>query len=145
MGEPYVLDTQVGFLLRVLYQRNSAMLTEALEGLTPTQWAAISKLGQLGECSQNLLGRRTAMDAASIKGVVDRLVARGLMQQRPDPLHGRRLLVSLTVEGRMLFARSAKPAGEVSHTTLARLSLREQQTFARLLVKACDWTDLSDE
>ncbi len=140
MDEDYVLDAQVGFLLRVLYQRNSALLSEALDGLTPTQWAAISKLEELGECSQNLLGRCTAMDAATIKGVVDRLVARGVMRQRPDPMHGRRLLVSLTAAGRKLFARSAAPAGAVSVATLGRLSTREQQTFVRLLTKACDVT-----
>lgn len=144
MEEPYVLDAQVGFLLRVLYQRNSALLAEALDGLTPTQWAAISRLEQLEECSQNLLGRHTAMDAATIKGVVDRLVARGLMRQRPDPMHGRRLLVSLSPAGKKLYTRSAGRAGAVSVDTLANLNVRERQVLTRLLAKACSGSDEPD-
>ncbi len=26
-----------------------------IEGLTPTQWAALAKLAEVGDCSQNLL------------------------------------------------------------------------------------------
>ena len=36
------------------------------------------------------------MDVATIKGVIDRLTARGLTETSPDPEDGRRLLVSLT-------------------------------------------------
>ena len=39
------------------------------------------------------------MDVATIKGVIDRLTARGLTETSPDPEDGRRLLVSLTRAG----------------------------------------------
>ena len=44
--------------------------------------------------SQNRLGRLKAMDVATIKGVIDRLTARGLTETSADPKDGRRLLVS---------------------------------------------------
>ena len=47
------------------------------------QWAALAKLAEVGECSQNLLGRLVAMDVATIKGVVERLVRRGFAATRP--------------------------------------------------------------
>ena len=53
-----------------------------IEDLTPTQWAALAKLRELGDCSQNHLGRLTAMDAATIKEVVDRLTVRGFTTVR---------------------------------------------------------------
>ena len=56
---------------------------EMIEGLTPTQWAALAKLREVGDCSQNHLGRLTAMDAATIKGVIDRLTGRGFTTVRP--------------------------------------------------------------
>ena len=39
------------------------------------------------------------MDVATIKGVVDRLVARNLVQTAPDTRDGRRLILSLTPAG----------------------------------------------
>src|ERR1700722_10722267 len=76
--EPYVLDEQVGFALRQAQQRHTTIFAaKMIEDLTPTQWAALAKLREVGDCSQNHLGRLTAMDAATIKGVVDRLTARG--------------------------------------------------------------------
>ncbi len=77
----YVLDDQIGFILRQAYQRNSVLFGELFgDELTPTQWAAIAKLSQVGGCSQNHLGRLIAMDAATVKGVVDRLMKRGLVE-----------------------------------------------------------------
>ena len=54
----YVLDEQVGFLLRVAMQRHTAIFTgRMVEGLTQTQFAALAKLYEVGSCSQNHLGR----------------------------------------------------------------------------------------
>jgi len=70
----YVLDEQVGFLLRVAMQRHTSIFTSRMiEALTQTQFAALSKLHEVGPCSQNHLGRLIYLDAATIKGVVDRL------------------------------------------------------------------------
>lgn len=101
--------------------------------LTSTQWAALSKLYEKGACSQNLLGRRTAMDAATIKGVVDRLVKRGLVETRPDPEDGRRLVVALTVEGVGLTERLLPVAQTITEETLAPLGAEEREQFVALL------------
>src|SRR5579871_5825769 len=73
--ERYLLENQAGFILRQVNQRHSGIFSRLMgNDLTPTQWAALAKLKEIGPCSQNLLGRLTAMDAATIKGVIDRLV-----------------------------------------------------------------------
>src|SRR4029450_2342958 len=107
----YVLDEQIGFILRQVSQRH-AMISARDIGidLTPTQWAALAKLQETGPCSQNQLGRLTAMDVATIKGVIDRLTARGLTETSPDPEDGRRLLVSLTKAGQELGEKAAPNA-----------------------------------
>ena len=75
----YVLDEQVGFLLRVAMQRHTSIFTtRMIEGLTQTQFAALAKLYEVGPCSQNHLGRLIYLDAATIKGVVDRLTRAAL-------------------------------------------------------------------
>ena len=89
--KPYVLSEQVGFLLRVAMQRHTAIfMSRMIEGLTQTQFAALAKLLEAGPCSQNHLGRLIYLDAATIKGVVDRLLARGLVTTGHDPQDRRR-------------------------------------------------------
>ena len=96
----YNLDKQVGFIMRLASQRHTGVFADLInDDLTPTQFAALVKLQEVGGCSQNKLGRQTAMDAATIKGVVGRLVKRGFVETRKDPDDVRRLLVELTTEG----------------------------------------------
>ncbi len=50
------------------------------------------------------------MDVATIKGVIDRLTARGLTETSSDPEDGRRLLVSLTRAGQQMAEKAAPNA-----------------------------------
>jgi DNA-binding MarR family transcriptional regulator len=135
-GNRYLLDEQVGFLLRQASQRHTAIFAaRMIEDLTPTQWAALTRLDERGPCSQNLLGRLTAMDAATIKGVVDRLVARGLAETRSDPHDSRRLMVALTDAGRALVERATSAAQAITQSTLAPLSASERRAIVKLLAK----------
>src|SRR5690242_8222348 len=132
----YILDEQIGFILRQVWQRHTTIFARDIGiGLTPTQWAAVSKLAETGPCSQNLLGRHTAMDVATIKGVIDRLTARGLTETSPDPEDGRRLLVSLTRAGQQLVEKAAPNAVAISRETLAPLDAKERETLMELLSK----------
>src|SRR6201994_3492122 len=111
----YILDEQIGFILRKVWQRHAAIFAREIGiNLTPTQWAALSKLMETGPCSQNQLGRLTAMDVATIKGVIDRLTARGLTETSSDPGDGRRLLVSLTRAGQQMAEKAAVNALAIS-------------------------------
>jgi MarR family transcriptional regulator, lower aerobic nicotinate degradation pathway regulator len=131
---PYILDEQIGFILRQVWQRHTTIFARDIGiNLTPTQWAAVAKLAETGPCSQNQLGRLTAMDVATIKGVIDRLSARGLTETSPDPEDGRRLLVSLTRAGQQLADKAAPNAFAISKETLAPLDARERETLLALL------------
>ena len=130
----YRLDEQVGFLLRQVAQRHTALFAAVMGAeLTPTQWAALAKLHEAGPQSQNLLGRRTAMDAATIKGVVDRLVRRGLAATQADSEDGRRLLVALTAEGTAVVEQLTDSATRVTEETLAPLDQQQRTSLLGLL------------
>jgi MarR family transcriptional regulator, lower aerobic nicotinate degradation pathway regulator len=132
----YVLDDQIGFILRQVSQRHAVIFARDIGAdLTPTQWAALSKLVEVGPCSQNQLGRLTAMDVATIKGVIDRLTARGLTETSADPEDGRRLRVSLTRAGQQLTEKVAANALAISKETLAPLDPRERELLVALLEK----------
>lgn len=130
----YILEDQVGFILRQAQQRHTNIFASLMiEELTPTQWAALAKLKECGPCSQNLLGRQTAMDAATIKGVVDRLTKRGLTIATADPGDGRRLLVAMTREGAAICERAEAMATRITAATLEPLTEVERETFVTLL------------
>ncbi len=132
----YKLDEQVGYLMRLANQRHSALFQEVVPwDLTPTQFAALMKLAELGECSQNELGRRTAMDVATIKGVVERLRKKGLVDVRSDPKDKRRAVLSIS-EGSISSIPELMEAGQkISNLTLSPLSAAEQKSFLKLLRK----------
>jgi DNA-binding MarR family transcriptional regulator len=132
----YVLDEQIGFILRQVSQRHAIIFARDIGAdLTPAQWAALARLAETGPCSQNQLGRLTAMDVATIKGVIDRLTARGLTETCADPEDGRRLRVSLTRAGQQLTEKVASNALAISKETLAPLDPREREMLVALLDK----------
>jgi MarR family transcriptional regulator, lower aerobic nicotinate degradation pathway regulator len=133
----YVLEEQVGFLLRCAHQRATETFNAAMAefGVTPTQFAALTKLDDLGAVSQNQLGRLTAMDPATISGVIGRLTARGYVQQAPDKKDARLLVLALTPAGQSAIAAMKAVATEVSRTTLAPLSHAERTQLLKSLAK----------
>lgn len=131
----YVLDDQIGYVLRRVSQRHLAIFSDAIPEVTTTQFAVIARLAELGPQSQNHLGRETAMDAATIKGVVDRLARQGFVATSPDPEDRRRLSVALTKAGLALFQARLETALEVSARTLDPLSAEERRQLLALLAR----------
>jgi DNA-binding MarR family transcriptional regulator len=130
----YVLDEQIGFLLRQVTQRHTTIFAELIgDGLTPMQWAVLSKLLEIGQTSQSALGRAVFMDAATIKGTVDRLEARALVARAPDADDRRKLLVDLTAAGRDVTHRNLATALAITEETLAPLKKEERGQLFRLL------------
>ncbi len=132
----YVLDDQAGFLMRIAMQRHTSIFTSRMvEGLTQTQFAALAKLYEVGPCSQNYLGRLIYLDAATIKGVVDRLHLRGFVTALNDPKDRRRRAVALTERGRTVTEAAMTVASEITAATLGPLTADEQRQITKLLRK----------
>ena len=132
----YRLEDQVGFILRVVSQRHATIFQKHTnEKLTPTQFSTLIRLDEVGTVSQNHLGRLAAMDVATIKGVVDRLKAKGFVQSEADPQDKRRSSISLSKRGAELIT-DLKTAGLlITKETLGPLTPREQKTLLSLLSK----------
>ena len=134
-GRPYIVDNQVGFMLRKAHQRHTTLFTNQVHAtIRPSQFAVLAKLAQLGPMSQNELGRRTAIDTATIKGVVDRLIAKGLLAQVATG-DARRRITDLTPEGRSFYETMVPVAKQITLETLEPLTVEERTTFLRLLRK----------
>lgn len=130
----YVLDEQIGFILRQVSQRHTGIFVQRIgDGLTPMQWAVLSKLLGIGQTSQSALGRAVFMDAATIKGTVDRLEARYLVARSADAEDRRKLLVDLTEAGREITHRNLAAAAAITRETLAPLAEAETHLLRSLL------------
>lgn len=130
----YRLDDQVGFVLRQVSQRHTTIFARHIpDGLTPTRFSALVRLGELGPISQNALGRATAMDGATINGVVGRLERKGLVALGADDSDRRVTRVRLTDAGAALLDTLHRTGHTITDETLAPLSQDERERLLALL------------
>jgi DNA-binding MarR family transcriptional regulator len=132
---PYRLEDQIGFKLRLANQKHLEIFNRMMPDITPTQFAVMAKLHDLGTLSQNHLGRLVGMDAATTKGVVDRLRKKGLAESTPSTSDMRRLEISLTDAGRACATRAVQTARDISAATAQNLTARELERLLTLLDK----------
>lgn len=121
--------------MRRANQRHVAIFMRHVDGLTPTQFAAMARLREHGALSQNKLGRLTAMDSATIKGVVERLRAKDLVSSRPDMNDQRLRLVELTRKGKTAYDTALPQALAARAETVEPLSEDETQQLEALLAR----------
>jgi DNA-binding MarR family transcriptional regulator len=133
----YVVDDQVGFLLRRANQRHTALFADGMAQaeLTPTQFTALVKVCETGRVTQNLLGRLTAMDPATIQGVVRRLVERDLVSRTTDPLDRRTIVLAPTPAGLAVLAEAVVAGRRITEATLEPLTADERRVLSSLLRK----------
>jgi len=134
-ADDYQLDAQVGYKLRLASQRHLEIFSRHLPDMTPTQFSVLARLREVGEVSQNQLGRLVAMDAATTKGVIARLLDRGLLRARQDTDDMRRLQISLTNDGQAAVDVAIIKAKNITKETTEKLTVREVARLLTLLDK----------
>ena len=134
-GNGYRLEEQIGFKLRVANQKHLEIFAHEVPDLTPRQFAVLAKLTEVGPLSQNHLGRQVAMDAATTKGVIERLLRKGYVRAEPSQSDRRRLEISLTPEGEATARSAIEVARKVSARTQRNLTEREAKRLRDLLDK----------
>ncbi len=129
----YQLDQQIGYKLRLAQQRHVDIFHQHLPDVTPTQFSVMARLREETELSQNQLGRSVCMDAATIKGVVDRLIERGWLVSNRCEKDKRRHNISLSRRGQSIIANAVKAGADISKQTLEPLNKSEQAQLLSLL------------
>ncbi|VVD60539.1 MarR family winged helix-turn-helix transcriptional regulator [Pandoraea anhela] len=141
----YDFHDQIGHLLRRAYQRHVSIFQSAIpdSDLTAAQFVALCTVKEKKSCSLNDIVKTTAIDQATIRGVVERLKARNLIEVEPDPTDGRKLLVRATSAGLALIERTVPFAEEVTERTYGALNPAERVALMFLLRKMMD-TDTTE-
>lgn len=141
----YDYTQQVGHLLRKVYQRHVAIFQQHVgdSQITAVQFITLCALRDHGPSAQNDLVRYTAVDQATIRGVVERLKARDLVSLGPDPTDKRKVIVMLTEPGQALIQHTTDNAVRITEMTYGQLNPAERVALVYLLRKMLDDTSQS--
>jgi MarR family transcriptional regulator, lower aerobic nicotinate degradation pathway regulator len=131
----YALDNQVGYKLRIANQKHLEIFAREIPEVTPTQFAVLARLLEVGQVSQNHLGRLIGTDAATTKGVISRLAKNDYVDVLRSDADKRRLLISLTEKGVSATKQMIERAANVSALTTANLTTKQARKLNELLAK----------
>ena len=107
----------------------------ASEGVRGYHFRVLAALEQYGPSSQADLGRYTGIDRSDIVATLNDLLARHLVERRPDAVDRRRNIVMITKQGARALRRLDDHVDDVQEQFLAPLNPRERSALVRLLAK----------
>lgn len=137
--ESYDFSEQVGHLLRRAYQRHTALFQQFIPDtqLTAAQFVVLCSIRDTGACSLSQIVKKTAIDQATIRGVIDRLKSRKLVAVRHDEMDRRKVLVTLTEAGQSLVESMVPFAFDITERTFNGFNPAERMALMYLLNKMC--------
>ena len=107
-------------------------------GLTLPRTHLIWELGQRGPVPQRVLADALRVTPRAVTGLVDALVADGLVSRELHPTDRRATLVTLSARGKKLVAQLERDHKLLACTLFAPMSRRELDGFARGLAGVID-------
>lgn len=111
--------------------RVAAAGAESVTGLTAAQLFVLQVVDAAPGCSLTEIAAQTMTDRTSVAAVVDRLVARELVERRPSPSDRRRAEIVPTPAAAAVLAGAPHPPTRVVLDGIARLDERDLRALAR--------------
>ena len=123
------------FLLAKAHQRAQGVLKGYLQtfGLTPVQCLFMESLWEENGLSVGEIGRRIALDTATLAGILDRMVTSGWVRRESDPDDGRVARVYLTDKAKEAIGDLTASIERTNNELLSNLSVEEKLLFKRFL------------
>ncbi len=124
------------FLLAKAHQCAQGTLKGSLQahGLTPVQCLVIESLWEEEGLPVGDIGRKLALDTATLAGVLDRMVTAGWVRRETDPDDGRVARIFQTEKAKEASAELAATIERTNNKLLKNFSLEEKVLFKRLLL-----------
>ena len=129
------ISFQIGKAAQQVSRRAKELL--APYGVTPVQYAILKCLDEAEGMSGAELGARIVLDSASITGLVDRMVALGLLARRPDDSDRRVQRLYLTARSKAQQTDLDKAMDQLNREAAGILGTSDKR-FAPLLRKLGD-------
>lgn len=123
------------FLLAKAHQRAQGVLKGHLQvyGLTPMQCLFMESLWEEDGLSVGEIGRKIALDTATLAGILDRLVTAGWVRREADPQDGRVTRVYLTEKAQATVDDLTKAIERTNNGLMNGFQLEEKLLFKRFL------------
>ncbi|MFL9927265.1 MarR family winged helix-turn-helix transcriptional regulator [Herbaspirillum lusitanum] len=136
----YHFSDQIGHLLRRAYQRHASIFQQHIPDsqLTAAQFVTLCAIRDLETCSLSDIVKITAIDQATIRGIVERLKSRDLIVLSHDEADRRKVLVSLSKGAAELVAETVPFAAQITEATYGNLNPAERVALVFLLRKMID-------
>lgn len=133
----YDFSEQVGHLLRRSYQRHTAIFQKLShdQNLTAIQFIILCTIMDHGASSMVDFVHATAIDPATVRGVINRLKSRDLIVMTLNLQDRRKALIKITGEGERMVSEMLPRAKQISEATMGRLNQPERVALMLLLKK----------
>ncbi|MEL1250974.1 MarR family winged helix-turn-helix transcriptional regulator [Aurantiacibacter gilvus] len=130
-------------LLARMIDRESQKLLDEKFGLSLAEWRLLAIATSIGPCTASEIGVAGEIDRAEISRALRRLEPAGLLTRKPDPNHGKRLIITATPEGLELAERVKTDRRRFFERIMGRLSQEERQQLDQQLLAMAE--SLSEE
>ena len=137
-GDPRLLRGLLSHRVLVLSNtlaRAAARYYPGRFGVRLPEWRVIDALHAGRGITANQISQWLQTDKAWVGRSVERLIAGGFVRRRPDPGHGRRLLLTLTSKGERAYSAIAAAAQRRHDNVLRVLSAEERRTLESILAR----------
>lgn len=135
--EEFNLDRCVGYVTENSMKLVSEAFSQELKdsGVTRIQWIALYYLGKFEKIRQVHLAKKMNLKPSTITRLLDRLEREGLIDRKTNLEDKREIFVSLTEKGREK-RKEVYKFGKIFNDKLVKdISLKELQTFEKILKK----------
>jgi DNA-binding MarR family transcriptional regulator len=135
---PLRLDERVGYRFSIITKRLNqalaAMHSKKL-GLSVNNWKIMSVIAFFAPLSATELGARTSLDPDKITRAIDTLVQRGYVIRKHDEIDRRKVVLSLSANGKRVHDKIERVASALEVEFLSVLSLEERKALHSSLTK----------
>ena len=105
-------------------------------GLTKEhEYSFLYQISNMQKPNKNQLAKENLLELSTGRDIVNRLIKKGLITEKPDPSDGRAVLISITDKGSRLLKKSFKLLAIPFSDFTGDLSAKEQETLIQLLTK----------
>lgn len=132
-------------LLARMIERESQRNIQEKFGLALADWRLLAIATSIGPCTASEISEAGEIDRAEISRAMQRLEPMGLLTRKPDPQHGKRLIIEATPAGEELAEKVKVDRRAFFDTIMSGLSGEERgaldaqlKVMAENLLRSCD-------
>ncbi len=129
---PHYWINHLGFLIRKHLSREFAA---NCHNVTPEEWAILLQLANAPGLTTTELSDRTFRDKTTSTRMIDKLAAKGLVKRQPDPNDRRRIRLSLSDDGKVLFGNLSEIARNLIARSVEGVPHQDLTTTTRTLAQ----------